>query len=340
MVIIIWLSIVVIVVIIAILIWLLYYGAKYEKQTCYVPTGEIKFVVAGESCVRIIPNLSGTGYHYDYDEKKILEDKKDVSYSHPFNFLGVYLVSLLYPLKEIHVYHFEWDKLRKGEPSKNEKDYVIEHRSEFVNSLYFLYSYPIVAEGVDLKGNFKINILVNITLRVVNPLLPVFVFKGKWLPLVSASVKGAIADFARGKTLDDFRGLDKEGEDNSFSTEIKRVNDSSTSMPGIIETFGMAVHRVDYTSYELVDASPEEAAAATAVEIARLNADADTEKARGIKAIGNARAEALGSRLTTAKATEGGMAVLQQEVFADGLAKFTGSTLSLGDKMPLAIVPK
>lgn len=326
-----------VVAVIAVLVWLLYFGAKYEKQTCYVPTGEIKFVVAGESCVKIISNLSGTGYHYDYYRQIIVEGEKGILYP-PFNILGVYLVSLLYPLEQIHPYHFEWDKLRKGDTSKGEKDYVIEHRTEWVNSLYFLYTYPIVVEEIELKGNLKISVLVNVTFRVVNPLLPVFVFKGKWLPLVSASVKGAITDFARGKTLDDFRALDKEGAGSSFSADIKRVNESSPSTPGIIETFGMAVHRVDFVNYDLVAASAEEKAAVTAFEVARLEADAATEKARGIKVIGEAHASVLGTRLQTAAATHGGIAVLQQEVFADGLSNFKGSTLSLGgDRLPLTI---
>lgn len=325
--------------VVAVLVWLLYFGAKYEKQTCYVPTGEIKFVVAGESCVNVIPNLSGTGYYYDYSDHTIKEGKKGLV-GRPYNILGVYLVSLLYPLKEIHVYHFEWDKLRKGDSSKGEKDYVIEHRSEFVNSLYFLYSYPIVVEEVELKGNLRINILANITFRVVYPLLPVFIFKGKWLPLVSASVKGAVADFARGKTLDEFRALDKEGENSSFSSEIKSVNEDSSDMPGIKKTFGVAVHRVDFTSYDLVAASKEAADAVTAFEVARLNADADTERARGMMVIGNTRASILDSRLKKASETNGGLAILQQEVFTEGLANFKGSTLSLGEKMPLAIIPK
>lgn len=324
--------------VIAVLVWLLY-GARYEKQTCYVPTGEIKFVVAGESCTKVIPNLTGTGYHYDYKSGTIIEGELG-NFSRPFSILGVYLVSLLYPLKELHVWHFDWDKLRKGDSAKNEKDYVIVPKSEYVNSLYFLSSYPIVVEGVDLKGNLKINIIVNVTFRAVNPLLLVFVYKGKWLIHASATVKGAIADFARGKTYDDFRALDKEGEGSSFSSEIERANQPSGNAPGVIGTFGVAIHKVDFVSFDLVDASEEEKAAITAVEIARLEADAAVQKARGIETLGVANAKALEARIKTASEYHGGMEILQHEIDAGAVAQFKGSTLSLGSKMPLAIVPK
>lgn len=324
--------------IIGVPVWLLYFGAKYEKQTCYVPTGEIKFVVAGESCTKVLPNLDGTGYHYDYETGLTVEGEKEIIYP-PHSILGVYLVSLLYPLKQIHVYQYEWDKLRKGDSTKGEKDYVIDHHPlEYVNSLYLFYTYPILAEEVELEGNLRINILVNVTFRMVNPILVVFVFKAKWPRLVNATVKGAIATFAQGKTLDAFRKEDKEGGDSKFSVAVKRVNDSSNNMPGIIENYGVAVHAVDFVGYDPVIGSPEEQKAVTALEVARLQANADVERARSITLIGEARANALSRRLEVASSHDGGTQVLQHEIFADGLEKFKGNILSLGgDRMPLAI---
>lgn len=320
-------------------IWLLY-GARYEKQTCYVPTGEIKFVVAGESCKKVIPNLTNTGYHYDYKQGIIIAGEPKIL-SRPFSILGVYLVSLWYPLEELHVWHFEWDKLSKGTSSKDETGFTIVSKSEYVNSLYFLSTYPIVVEAVDLKGNLKINIVVNVTFRVVNPTLPVFVYKGKWLAQVSASVKGAVADFARGKTYDEFRAIEKEGDDNPFATAIETINKSSRGTAGIIETFGVAIHRVDFVDFDLVGASPEEEAAVTAVELARLKADAAIQKAREIETLGEAEAKALTARLKAADAYPGGMNVLLQEVQAGAVSSFKGDVLSLGgDRLPLAITRK
>lgn len=311
--------------------WFLYFGAKAEKQTTYVPTGEIKFVVAGESCIKVIANLDGTGYYYDHEEEEIVAGEKPSLYP-PLHILGVYWVSIAYPLEQIHVYHFEWDKLLRGDPKKGEEAYLIEHRSEYVNSLYFLYAYPIYAKDVELKGNLQINIKVLVTFRTVKPKIPVFVFKGAWLPLVSAAVNGAITDFTREQTLDDFRKIEKEGAATEFSKEIMKLNSS------IIDVYGIAVHKVDFVGYELSSTAKEVQDATTALEVARLMADAAVEDARKIETIGSAHAKALGSQLDTAAKHSGGLAVLQQQLQSGAISTFKGQFLSLGGNQPVPAV--
>lgn len=318
----------------ALVFWLIY-GAKYEKQTTHVGTGEIKFVAAGESCVKVIANLKDTGYHYDQESGEIVPGNKQ-----PFDFFGygVYWVSLLYPLKQIWVYHFVWDKLIP----KAGGVYGIERRAEYVNSLFFLYPYPVVADGVELKGNLKVKIVTNVTFRIVKPILPVFVFKGNWLAPVNSIIIGAIADFAKGMTFDEFRALNKEGSEGGdksiFSSELLRVNDTVDNKPGIADTYGVCIERIDFVSMELEAESEEVQAAVTKRAVAAANADAAEEEARGIRTIGDAHAAALNARLEAASKHNGGMAVLQQEVLAEGLKGFTGGALSIGaGNMPFVV---
>lgn len=307
--------------------WLIYFGAKAEKQTCYVPTGEIKFVVAGESCIKVLPNLEGTGYHYDCDKEEIVLGEKPIL-SPPLSIMGVYWVSIMYPLEQIHVYRFDWDKLLRGDPKKGEETYIVEHRSEYVNSLFFLYAYPIYAKGIELEGNLQININTLVTFRVVKPKIPIFAFKGAWLPLVSAAVTGAITDFTRNKTLDDFRKIEKEGGTTVFSEEIMKLN------ANIIGVYGIAVHKVDFIGYELSSQAQEVRDATTAVEVAKLTADAAKKKAEEITTIGNAHADALGARLERAAKYPGGLAVLEQQIQGDAIATFKGSFLSISGHQP------
>lgn len=314
-----------------VVLWLVYFGAKAEKQTCYVPTGEIKFVVAGESCVKVLPNLEGTGYYYDHEKETIVLGEKPILYP-PLSIMGVYWVSSMYPLEQIHVYRFDWDKLLRGDPKKGEETYIVEHRSEYVNSLFFLYAYPIYAKGIELKGNLQININTLVTFRVVKPKIPIFVFKGAWLPLVSAAVTGAITDFTREKTLDDFRKIEKEGDKTGFSEEIMKINTK------IIGVYGLAVHKVDFVGYELSSKAKEVQDATTALEVERLIADAAKEKARGIITIGNAHADALGARMERAVKHTGGLAVLEQEIQGNAIATFKGSFLSIGGHQPAPAV--
>ena len=319
---------------IATVIWLLYYAPKHEKQTTYVPTGEVKFVEQGGACFKVLPNLTGTGWHYDYKKREIVPGEKSLLYP-PFNFLGVYWVSLLYPMRKIHPYHFEWDKLKKGDVSKGEESHYVEPRSEYVNSIYLFYAYPIFVEEVELKGNIKINIMILVTLRLAKPELPVFVFKGKWFPLASAPIKGAVIDYASKLTLDEFRDTPKQGVGTELSKAIMRINEVGDEEHGI-SRFGFAVDQVDFIYFDLVG-SEEVKVAATATEVARLEADADAQRARGITTIGQAHANALKAQLDVATEHPGGIDVLQQQIIAGGIRDFTGGVLSIGGQPSMAV---
>lgn len=338
--------------------WLMLFAASADKETAIIPTGEIKFIVEGESCLKVLANLDGTGWFYD-DEEKIIREKREGD-KYPRSFLGVYWVSILYPLKQIHVWIFEWTKLIKGDPQKKEDTYLLEHRKEYVNSLFLLATYPIHAKSVELEGNLQIDILALVTLRIVNPLIPVFVFKGAYLTLVDAAINGAITDLCRDKTLDKFREMEKEGPGNEFSETIFHLNDSIESrekreariaagMPsggdkkltpgeGIPEIWGVAIHKVDFISFDLSTEAKEVQEATRAVEVARLEAKADTERGRGIEIIGEATAKAFDHRLTSASKFTGGVEALSEQLKMEGVSTFKGSFLSLGGGQPAPAV--
>ena len=321
-------------------IWLLYYAPKYERQTAYIPSGEVKFIEEGGACLKVLPNLQGTGWYYEEDIDKIVakKDASKSSFASRLSFLGVYWVSILYPMRKIHPYHFEWDKLRKGDSSKGEESHYVESKSEYVNSIYLFYAYPIFTEEVELQGNVKINVMLLVTLRLVNPKLPVFVFKGKWFALATAPIKGALIDYASKLTLDEFREKPKQGVGTELSQAIMSINEVADEEHGI-SRFGFAVDQVDFISFDLVG-SKEVEEAATATEVARLEADADTQRARGIETIGKAHATVLEKRLLAALKHPTGGAILQQEIITEGIVGFKGTFLSLdGTKPAIAFTP-
>lgn len=336
-----WVALVVYIVIIgALLAWLLYFGANDEKQTTTIATGEMKFVVQGESCKKVLANLKGTDYHYDDKTGLVVPDSKENPPYYPLSIFGVYWVSAIYPIRQIHVYPYVWDKLRDGDLKKGEQRYIIErHDIEPVNSLYLFYTYPILVEGIEVGGNLKINILLNITYRIVDPIKVVFVLHAKWPQLVSGSVEGAVTTYARNMGVDAFRKEDKDGGDSLFSKAIKAINEDSENMPGIRNNYGVVVHAVDYINYEQVFGSPEEQEAVTAHALAKLQADADEERARGITTIATAEATAFESQLSVLH-KYGAKELLGQRYIAAAIEKFTGGTLSLGGNMALAIGPE
>lgn len=333
------------------LLALLYFLARADKQAMFVPSGEIKAVVKGESVDAIFANIDG--WHYDIGTGKIIPNAE--GYEDNLGFLpktfGIYWVSILYPLKQVHYYKFEWSKLlMPGHPVEKEDlarveklggagEYYLEHRDEWVNSLYWRATYPIVVEGVEILGNFKVDVVLNITFQVVYPRIPIFVFKGKWLAQVTAPVKGSVNDYGRGKDYDQFRAEKKQGENSGLAREIKKINFAikragKPDLPGIEDTFGVIVYKVDFVKFDLSAKSQAAANATEAVEIARLNANARTEYARGeaalIDATGKADTRVLYRLLKVAKKHPFGAHVLMEQTRTKGLAAFRGGVLSLG----------
>lgn len=347
-----WAGVVYMAVVLGLLLVLLYFSADADMQATFLETGEIKFVVWGESVERVLENIEG--WHYHEATGEIIEDDPAVGYHRAKSllegWLGIYWVSILYPIKKIHLYQFEWPKLLMGGhpqdaskgkivPVGGDSDYSIEHRDEPIDSLYFRYAYPVFSETVELADNFTVDILVNITFQVVFPKTPVFVFKGKWLAPATAAVRGAIADFSNNWNLEKFRDLDKQLPDNEFSRAIMKINGDPAAAggygPGIIKSFGVMVHKVDFIKYDLSEKHQQVIDASTAEKVAELNANAARKTAGGvadaIRSVQGAEAEMLTARLAAASTHALGGEVLIEQLRKEGLIGFRGSVLSLGE---------
>lgn len=353
------------VVVIGLTIYLAYTVGKEDMQLTFVPTGEIKLRVKGEGVYSILMDVPD--HIYNVTNKKIEHNPKSYNeYREQMPWItrqwGIYWVSIFYPLIKIHEYEFEWPKLRiagdteggnlpenvqrlqkEDEPGKY---YYIEHRREIVNSMYFRYAYPILVNEVELEGNFKIDVLVNITIEAVDPVTAIFLLKGKWLPPVIAAIKGAVADYGRDLDLDEFRAAPKAGDDSDFSKKIKMVNEEVPTLAermGIQKAFGVKVAKVDYISFDLSKGFKEVEEASTKIKIAQLTKQAvvtESEgKATAIENVGTAQAGAIKARLEAARAHPLGGHVLIQELKTEGLKEFKGNVLSLGQDPLLLSVP-
>jgi len=322
--------------------------------------GEIKFIVRGGSLHKIIINVKG---HYlsENDEIKKIKNKKKPRQNAESLFTektGVYFIHWLYPIYHIHIYKFSWDSLELPLEHKTASsdivDMNIQSREEFIDSLFFVYTYPVVAKEVELEGNFTVNIYVNITIQVVFPIIPVFWLNGNWFLPVTSTVSGAISDYARNMDFDAFRKELKEGQDSKFSKTIRSINDATQNTDlnstdsteegkgGIIEKFGIKITKVNYIKTELAGISKEVQEATLAKEKARYEAEAAIETAKGTaeatKLQGEAEACALAVQLTAAVKTEGGVNVIIERLRNEGITKFPGSSLVL-DRGVLPTLP-
>lgn len=352
-------------VVIGLMIVLAYIIAKEGMQLTFIPTGEIKLIVKGESMYSMLMDIPDHIYNKD---TKLIEENKEayVTSRSEMSWInrkwGIYWVSIFYPLIRVHQYWFEWPKLRiagdteggvapsdtvrlkkEDEPGKY---YYIEHRREPVSSMYFRYAYPILAEEVELKGNFKVDILINVTIEAADPITAIFLLKGKWLSPVIAAIKGAVADYARDKDLDQFRAAAKAGDDSALSMEVKKINvevSTGEARVGIQKAFGVKVFKVDFIAFDLSKGYKDVQEASTKVEIAELTKKAEVTRSEGeataITNVGTAKASAIKARLDAANIHPLGGHVLIQELKSQGLSDFKGNVLSLGPDAPLLSVP-
>jgi len=347
-----------------ILVYLLLYAllttlSRRSKYATTVKPGEIKFIVAGDSLVKVLTNLKG--WHYEEDKQLIVKNESGYEPEYQFlitRYFGIYWMSIFYPGIGLKVYSFEWDQLIPGGHIDDDEgehlvklgvsgDYYSKHRDEEVDSIYWRYTYPVFAEQVELKDNFKVDVLVNITFQTLDPYMAVFIMEGKWLTQSTAAIKGAIADYGRGLPFNDFRDAKKQGIDSKLTQRIMAVNteyepvlgggppdpNNPNTERGIIKAFGVMVYKADFVKFDLSKGYEDVQEATTAVGVAELKATAVVAKSVGdataITNIGNAKAGAL-DMLVPTDGHPDRASVLREQIRTEGLLGYKGNVLSLG----------
>jgi len=230
--------IVMITVIIAVLFVLpvvIYNMARADKQFTFLKTGEIKFIVSGETFARLIMDVSG--FSYDESKDEIIEKIGPLSgnwfrrllRSSRFPvlqaFAGVHYVSIFYPYMRIWDWVFEWDKqTREADKtdtspqasiveSGSAQAYRVVHRKEWVDSLFFEFTYPVRPRNLELKGGGSANVNSRFIVQIVKPRYLVFTLNGAWYPAMINSLEARIADFAKQMSIEDMYDLSKMSSD-------------------------------------------------------------------------------------------------------------------------------
>ena len=323
------------------LLVLLYMVAKRDWETTFVPTGEIKFIMDGETVKRVIANV--LGHHIEHvasdwllvvdDPKKPREEKYEPFFTRWF---GIYWVSAAFPLKRVYLYTFDWPRFITGAKPDEKKGSVrvisdgkyLQNRHEIVNSMRAVEQYVVEVPTVDLLGNMKAKVMVVIMVQAVRPAHAILTLHAEWLQLVIAFTQGQIMGFAADK---DFDGMRIAIMQPAFSTHVMK----DEKMHELERKTGVKIIQVYSVLFDLADASPAEMAAVSAKNVATLEADADVERGRGKGELakGQIVGEAAGLRAIgdtvgdnhAARAYVIG-AYLQQK----GITGFDGNVLSLG----------
>lgn len=281
-------------------IWFAYEASKKNLQATTVAMEEFKFVVAGESLYKILPNLKGAGL--DNDDRVTTNPKMMCrTYFNPLlEFLraklGVFWVSIIYPLRKIHKFKIDKYRLVQGGslPANHQmSDLVAIEPDVEVDSLRRFIPRPTFINEVELKDGIPVDIVVMTEYEVIIPRIPIFSLKGKFFPLLDAAIEAAVNDIGNAVTYMQLITT-PTGKGSGFSdTILMMVADHLEKTVGIRPTSCYIVQ----LGLLAADQAVKDATKAQEVETLKGKGviEAATAKAAAIKLLADAEARRFGA---------------------------------------------
>jgi hypothetical protein len=232
-------------------------------------SGDIKFITHNGSLHRIIHNVKGMkldqGILVDGEEKKSKFNK----------WFGLWWVGIPIYAK---VHTFPIVKERENPDGTTPEEWIERDKEEaIISSLRFTFPRPYVLQKVELGDRIPIDLLVVAKFQVVDPYIPVFLFKGKFFENAGADLRGAVIDILKKFTLDEFVKKPK-GEVNGILAGMK--DPSSKFNIALIKQVGLRLVGISIPQYDPSDNDVRAAMNAEAVEKEKAKALAVSTEAK------------------------------------------------------------
>ena len=246
--------------------------SKFEWFYTTLESGSIKFVMRGETLWRTIYDLPA-----GKDIKCVNKETgfKKSSFNKRF---GLYWIGIP-PFGRIH--RFPIVKERENPEGKNANSWVQRDPEEtIVDSLRYVFPRPFVLSAVELADRTPIDLLVIAKFEVVDPYLPVFIFKGKFSENASGIIRSAVIDILGKKTLDQFISAEKD-EVNGILSPMKKLGGKFNQV--LEKQVGLRLVGISIPQYDPHDESGELRKAMNAKIIAKENAEGLVAEAEGYK---------------------------------------------------------
>ena len=234
-------------------------------------SGDIKFLMRGETLHSTIYDLPA-----GKDIPCVNKGKgfKKSSFNKRY---GLYWVGIP-PFARVH--SFPITKERENPTGKKVQDWILRDPQEtVVSSLRFVFPRPFVLEAVELADRTPIDLLVICKFEVVDPYLPVFIFKGRFAENASGIIRSAVVDSLKEFNLDSFIGAPKD-EVNGILCHMKKDGPFNDTLK---EQVGIRLVGISIPQYDPHDDSGKLREAMNAQIIAQEEAKAVKAKAQGYK---------------------------------------------------------
>lgn len=269
---------------------------------------------------------------------------------------GLAYVGFFRALRRPHMRYVKWELPKNSdstEPTLVRKD---RHDSPY---FYFQYNMGVPVLKVESKGNFQSTIRINLIVRMINPYKALFL-AGGWESLVDAAVHGAVRDHLSNLTIDQIRaekegGKKEEGVKTSLIGEILALNfdaerylqstgdtraGTSRKVGGLTSQFGIEILEARFMSFDVVSASSKVTEALEAQEVNRLRAMAAEERAKEIRTLAEAEANAASLLVSAYGSGEAAAIVRAAELQKESLVSTNASFVSFGGaSTPIAVSP-
>jgi len=275
---------------IALSAFVVYALAKEDLFFTLLESGDMKFIMRGETLRKIIHGVRGFE----------LVDGKFVSTTNVQKrpLFGFYWVGVP-PFASVH--HFPITKEREDPDGETPAEWIKRDEAPaMVSSLRFTFPRPFVLRDVELKDLTPINVLVVAKFEVVDPYVPVFLFKGRFFENTAGLIKGSVTDILKRYPLDDFNNKEK-GEVNGILAEMKESENDPDPNKGklnreLIKQVGLRLVGISIPQYDPSNKTLREAMNAQIIA---------TEQAKGKVAEATGHANQLAIRVEAdAKAAE------------------------------------
>lgn len=322
-------ALVVIPILLAIFLW---ESAKKGWHATQLPTGEIAFVVASGTVIKVLSNVDG-----HYVKKTIVGGNRkweilpiNPSVPPPMeNPLskwlkkkwGIYWVSWFWPLRKLHGFNVDIARLKPAEQLNNLeiKDWIQHEGNRSVTTLRWKIPRPFVAIGVELADKARVDLVITAVFRTVDPVKPIFIYKGRFFDFLMNVVVSETTSFFRGKSYQEFVDMDK--------STGQLVGLQGSINPIIGPVIGLRCEVIGVVEYDINAEDKKVVEAAQALVLAEKNAAAKSKEAEGDAA---KESKPLVARLVALMSAAGGNAQLAgQLALAEAIGKHQGP-LSLG----------
>ncbi len=174
-------------------------------------------------------------------------------------------------------------KYDKWERLPNSEKWGLVAKTRKGNAIYFQYLMATKAENLETKGNWKVDIIVTFSVRLMNPVLALFI-AGSWEAQVTAAIQGAVREYAITKSYDELLREKAVGGTDDLIKKILDLNTSWTpkagsNATGLLALIGIEIVTASFVEVELTADSKKEKEAAAAEAIAEAEGKGTIKKA-------------------------------------------------------------